>query len=256
MGIQNREAGVFTNLGLLLSDQCQHTTKIAVFEDDAKTVFKDSREFGGSVFKQLEDVSEYLDLCNKTRSTIKGYLRTDKQDYPDEAVREALINALIHRDYGFSGSIIINITDKETEFISLGGLLQGLSTEDIKAGISQPRNKNLAEVFHRLRLIESYGTGIRRIFDLYKYCEIQPRIEVTTNVFKIVLPNMNVEQNNDKNNKPKVISQMKKVLKMSFLLIELPSILVLLSFSIVCFAPCTYRVKRYRFRDLNPAAHT
>ena len=63
--------------------------------------------------------------------------------------------------------------------------------DDIRSGISQPRNKNLAEVFHRLRLIKNYGTGIRRIFNLYAACSEQPQIEVTSNTFKIVLPNMN-----------------------------------------------------------------
>ena len=70
--------------------------------------------------------------------------------------------------------------------------MPGLATEDIRIGVSQPRNKKLAEVFHRLRLIESYGTGIRRIFKLYENCSVQPSIEVTTNAFKMVLPNMNV----------------------------------------------------------------
>lgn len=183
---------IYTNLGLLLSDQCLHTTKIAVFNDESCTEFRDSKEFGGSVFKQFEDSVNYLALCNKTASTIKGVIRTDKKDYPEEAIREALLNALVHRDYGFSGSIIINVNDSKMEFISLGGLLPGLSTEDIRIGVSQPRNKKLAEVFHRLRLIESYGTGIRRIFKLYENCSVQPSIEVTTNAFKIVLPNMNV----------------------------------------------------------------
>ena len=183
---------IYTNLALLLSDQCHHTTKIAVFKDEFCTEFRDSKEFGGSVFKQFEDAVNYLALCNKTVSTIKGVVRTDKQDYPEEAIREALLNALVHRDYGFSGSIIININDSKMEFISLGGLLPGLSTEDIRIGVSQPRNKKLAEVFHRLRLIESYGTGIRRIFKLYENCPVQPSIEVTANAFKIVLPNMNV----------------------------------------------------------------
>ena len=182
---------IYTNLALLLSDQCLHTTKIAVFNDEFCTEFRDSKEFGGSVFKQFEDAVNYLALCNKTVSTIKGVVRTDKQDYPVEAIREALLNALVHRDYGFSGSIIINVNDSKMEFISLGGLLPGLSTEDIRIGVSQPRNKKLAEVFHRLRLIESYGTGIRRIFKLYENCPVQPSIEVTTNAFKIVLPNMN-----------------------------------------------------------------
>ena len=182
---------IFTNLALLLSDQCHHTTKIAVFKDEFCTEFRDSKEFGGSVFKQFEDSVTYLALCNRTASTIKGVVRTDKKDYPEEAIREALLNALVHRDYSFSGSIIINVNDSKMEFISLGGLLPGLSTEDIRIGVSQPRNKKLAEVFHRLRLIESYGTGIRRIFKLYENCPIQPVIEVTANAFKIVLPNMN-----------------------------------------------------------------
>ena len=182
---------IYTNLALLLSDQCLHTTKIAVFNDEFCTEFRDSKEFGGSVFKQFEDSINYLALCNKTVSTIKGVVRTDKQDYPEEAIREALLNALVHRDYSFSGSIIINVNDSKMEFISLGGLLPGLSTEDIRIGVSQPRNKKLAEVFHRLRLIESYGTGIRRIFKLYENCPVQPSIEVTANAFKIVLPNMN-----------------------------------------------------------------
>lgn len=191
LGITQKSNDIYTNLALLLSDQCPHTTKIAVFSDDTCTVFRDSKEFGGSVFKQFEDTVNYLALCNKTSSVIKGVVRTDRRDYPEEAIREALLNALVHRDYSFSGSIIINVNDKKMEFISIGGLLPGLSTDDIRIGISQPRNKNLAEVFHRLRLIESYGTGIRRIYKLYESCDAQPTIEATSNAFKIVLPNMN-----------------------------------------------------------------
>ena len=201
---------IYTNLALLLSDQCAHTTKIAVFSDDARTVFRDSKEFSGSIFKQFEDAVNYLALCNKTSSVIKGVVRTDKQDYPEEAIREALLNAIVHRDYSFSGSIIINVTDRMMEFISLGGLLPGLSPDDIRSGISQPRNKNLAEVFHRLRLIESYGTGIRRIFNLYTACSEQPQIEVTANTFKIVLPNMNAVPAAEPDNNAAVTPQMQK----------------------------------------------
>ena len=108
-GLGITKNGVFTNLALLLSDQCLHTTKIAVFNDESCTEFRDSREFGGSIFKQFENTVNYLALCNKTVSTIKGIVRTDKQDYPEEAIREALLNALVHRDYSFSGSSIINV---------------------------------------------------------------------------------------------------------------------------------------------------
>lgn len=212
LGITQKKDGIYTNLALLLSDQCAHTTKIAVFSDDARTVFRDSKEFTGSIFKQFEDAVNYLALCNKTSSVIKGVIRTDKQDYPEEAIREALLNAIVHRDYSFSGSIIINVTDHKMEFISLGGLLPGLSPDDIRSGISQPRNKNLAEVFHRLRLIESYGTGIRRIFNLYADCPEQPQIEVTPNTFKIVLPNMNAVAAAAPKQASPVTAQMQKVL--------------------------------------------
>ena len=148
LGLRNIHDDQYTNLALLLSDQCQHTTKIAVFNDEFCTEFRDSKEFGGSIFKQFENSINYLALCNRTVSTIKGVVRTDKQDYPEEAIREALLNALVHRDYSFSGSIIINVNDSKMEFISLGGLLPGLSTEDIRLGVSQPRNQKLAEIFH------------------------------------------------------------------------------------------------------------
>ena len=191
LGMTQKNDEIYTNLALLMSDQCLHTTKIAVFSDVTCTVFRDSKEFNGSVFRQFEDAVQYLALCNRTSSEIKGVVRIDRQDYPEEAIREALLNALVHRDYSFSGSIIINVNDNKMEFISIGGLLPGLSTDDIRIGISQPRNKKLAEVFHRLRLIESYGTGIRRIYKLYENCYAQPTIETTANAFKIVLPNMN-----------------------------------------------------------------
>ena len=194
LGLRNLHDDQYTNLALLLSDQCQHTTKVAVFGDTANLTFKDSKEFGGSIFKQLDDTYSYLSLCNRTTAVFKGLERIEKSDYPEEALREALLNALVHRDYSYSGSIIINVNDAGMEFISIGGLLPGLSAEDIRSGISQPRNRKLAEIFHRLRLIESYGTGIRRIFSLYKDSPVQPKIQVTGNTFKLILPNMNAAE--------------------------------------------------------------
>ena len=192
LGIRSHAQGLYTNLGQLLSDQCTHTIKVAVFADAQNTIFRDRKEFTGSVFAQMEDAFAYLQLCNQNRSVIDGLTRTDYWDYPKDALREALLNALIHRDYSFSGSIIINVNDECMEFISLGGLLPGLSSEDIRNGISQLRNRRLADVFHRLNYIESYGTGIRRIFALYNECVAMPEITVTPNSFKIKLPNMNV----------------------------------------------------------------
>jgi len=124
-----------------------------------------------------------------------------------DAVREALLNSLIHRDYGFSGSIIINVNDKSMEFISIGGLLPGISTEDIRNGISQLRNKSLAKVFQRLNFIETYGTGIRRIYRLYENCPVPVTIDVTPNSFKITLPNMNTAKENHLSANENFISQ-------------------------------------------------
>lgn len=213
LGITDYTDSLYTNLALILSDQCMHTIKVAVFGNDFNTEFRDSKEFSGSVFKQLEDTFGYLILCNKTVATFKGLEREERSDYPPEAIREALLNAIVHRDYSFSGSIIINVNDNETEFISIGGLLPGLSPDDIRSGISQPRNKSLAEIFHRLHLIESYGTGIRRIYNLYRNCSVQPRIEITSNTFKIVLPNMNGNNVKEKvGATPDVTSQKQTVL--------------------------------------------
>lgn len=196
LGIRNHTQQLYTNLGLLLSDQCTHSIKIAVFADEQNTIFRDRKEFTGSVLSQLEEAFDYLQLCNKNHSVIDGLVRMDYWDYPIDAVREAVINSLIHRDYGFSGSIIINVNDKQMEFISIGGLLPGISTEDIRNGISQLRNENLAKVFQRLNLIETYGTGIRRIFTLYESCPVPVTIDVTPNSFKITLPNMNAAKGN------------------------------------------------------------
>jgi ATP-dependent DNA helicase RecG len=204
LGIRNHTQQLYTNLGWLLSDQCTHSIKVVVFADEQNTIFRDRKEFTGSVLSQLKETFDYLQLCNKNHSVIDGLVRKDYWDYPIDAIREALLNSLIHRDYGFSGSIIINVNDKQMEFISIGGLLPGIGAEDIRNGISQLRNENLARVFQRLNFIESYGTGIRRIFSLYESCPVPVTIDVTPNSFKITLPNMNAA-------KGKVISGVKDV---------------------------------------------
>ena len=191
LGIVNINDDLFTNLGLIVSDQCNHTIKAAVYADEDNTSFIDHREFCGSVFSQIESAFEYIMLNNKTKSVFSGIDRIDKTDYPEEAIREALLNAVVHRDYGFSGSIIVNINSKSIDIISIGGLLPGLSREDIMNGISQPRNRNLAEMFHRLKYIESYGMGIRKIWSLYSDSSVKPLITVTPNSFRISLPNRN-----------------------------------------------------------------
>lgn len=182
---------LYTNLGLLLSDQCTHTIKAAVFNGVSKSEFKDRREFSGSLLNQMATAYEFIDLINKTRAEFKGLERIDYRDYPEEAIREALLNSIVHRDYSFSGSTLINIYDDRIEFVSIGGLVPGISVEDIMLGISQTRNEKLAAVFYRLKLIEAYGTGIIKIMDSYSIRNKKPELKVTENAFLISIPNIN-----------------------------------------------------------------
>ena len=139
----------------------------------------------GSLLQQLEDAYGYIDRFNRTRAEFSGLDRVDIRDYPPEAVREALLNALVHRDYAFSGPTLISIFEDRIEFVTIGGLARGIGLEDIRLGVSVLRNPNLANIFYRLRLIEAYGTGILRIHECYAGAAVQPAIEATDHAFKI-----------------------------------------------------------------------
>ena len=187
------EDGVFTNLGLLLSDQCTHTAKLAVFQGSSKTVFKDRTEFSGSLFRQMEDIYAYIDRFNRIRAEFPGLKRVDTRDYPPEAVREAMLNAIVHRDYSYSASTFISIFDDRIEFVTLGGLPKEIAMSDVTMGVSVPRNRRLANIFYRLHLVEAFGTGMLKIKECYTDYACQPAVEVSENAFKITLPNVNYE---------------------------------------------------------------
>jgi ATP-dependent DNA helicase RecG len=184
----------FTNLGLLLADECPYTIKCAFFQGLGKEIFRDRREFDGSIFKQLNDTISYLDLLNKTAATIKGIERIDKRDYPEIAIREAILNALMHREYDITASIHINIYDDRLEIISVGGLLPDLTKNAILSGVSKLRNKNLAEIFLRLKFVEKFGTGMRKILNAYNGEILQPNIDPQDGVFVVTLPNLNYKE--------------------------------------------------------------
>lgn len=181
----------YTNLAFLLSEQCTHMIKLAVFEGSKKSVFKDRRELSGSLLEQMEEAFNYIDRYNRTRAEFSGLDRLDMRDYPPEAIREALLNAIVHRDYSFSGATLISIFEDRIEFVTIGGLVKGITLDDVKLGVSVLRNQYLANIFYRLRLIEAYGTGILKINECYDDYDVKPLIETTGNAFKITLPNTN-----------------------------------------------------------------
>ena len=193
------EEGYYTNLGRLFSEECQHSIKCALYDGNTKLEFRDRKEFSGSILKQLDETYEYINLQNKVESDFEGLNRIDREDYPYYAIREALVNSVVHRDYSFSGSTLIHIFHDRIEFVSVGGLVSKLTLEDIMLGISESRNKNLATCFYRLKFIESYGTGIQRIYESYLKYNVEPEFKISQNAFVVALPNVNYKINIDDN---------------------------------------------------------
>lgn len=200
--------GLYTNLALLLSDQCPHNIKLATFEGINKTIFKDRAELQGSLLEQLNNAYKYISQYNGIHAETDGLYRVDTLDYPIESVREALLNSLVHRDYAFSASTLISIFDDRIEFVSIGGLVKGITLDDVMLGVSVCRNEGLANIFYRLKLIEAYGTGIPKIFEAYHNQPVHPDIQATENAFKIILPNINYHRKyqNSLGTDPSIIS--------------------------------------------------
>ena len=192
---------IYTNMGLLVSDQCKHSIKFAIFQGTDKLVFKDRKELVGSLFVQLTDAYKTIDFYNSTKATFHDLLRTDERDYPEDAIREALLNAIVHRDYSFSGSTFINLYSDRLEIISLGGLVSGLSLEAAMLGASQTRNEKLASLFYIMKLIEAYGTGISKIISCYKGLPVQPKFENVEGAFRVTLPNIHAQELSEEDKK-------------------------------------------------------
>lgn len=182
------EDGLYTNLGLLLSDQCKHTIKAAVFSGTSKRNFLDRYEFEGSLLRQMREVYAFVDRYNRTQSRVIGIERVDLREYPEDALRESILNAIVHKDYGFGASTLVSVFDDRIEIVTIGGLVKGLTKSDIMLGTSLLRNKNLANIFYRIKWIEAYGTGIIKINEAYEQYDVKPKIEITDNAFKVTLP--------------------------------------------------------------------
>lgn len=183
--------GLYTNLALLLSDQCPATVKAAVFQGAVKATFLDRFEFEGSLFRQFREVLSFVDRYNATRSEIGPDMRRiDARDYPEVAVREALLNMFVHREYAVPGPALVSVFDDRAEFLNIGGLRPGISENDMKTGVSVSRNPRLANVLYRLKWVEAYGTGVQKIMGSYEGSRQAPRFDVSDNALKVTLPSM------------------------------------------------------------------
>ncbi len=183
--------GNYTNLAMLLSDQCFHNIQFACFQGTDIGIFTERQRFTGSILKQLDDAFYAVQRYNRTRSEIHGLHRIDSRDYPEEALREALINAIVHRDYDRDVSTNIRIFDDRIEIVSFGGLPPNTTIETFLLGLSMPRNKNLADIFYRLELIEAFGSGIPKMTDIYREYNQEVGFKTSPSGFMIVLPDLN-----------------------------------------------------------------
>lgn len=183
----------FTNLGLLLSDQCEASIKLAAFFGSKRTTFKDRAETSGSLLAQVDQAMTFLERHAHYKTRFEGLRRIDYDDFPPDALREALLNAVVHRDYALAAPTLASVLEDRIELTSHGGLPRGCALEEFQMDVSVPRNPKLAAVFYRLGLIESYGTGITRMFEAYEGSGRAPEFEITRHLFKVTLPNRNAE---------------------------------------------------------------
>lgn len=164
--------GKITNAGVLLfgkNPQLKiHSPSSRVGRFKTPTVILDTVDAHGNLFQQLDTLFDAIKKHLNVKFVIKPQLeREEVWDYPLDAIREAIVNALIHRDYLDTTDIQIKIYDDKIWFWNPGTLPEGISVENLKdEHHSKPRNKLIASVFYYANLIEKWGTGTRRMVDL------------------------------------------------------------------------------------------
>ena len=198
--------GYLTNAGRLLADQhivynsrvfCTRWNgleKGSIFDDAL-----DDKEFEGNLIYLLQNGSDFIRNNSKVRFAKKAHYRVDKPDYADRAVTEALVNALIHRDYIVRGSEIhIDMYDDRLEIQSPGGMFEGKPIQDCNINTvgSVRRNPVIADLFHRMKFMERRGSGLRKIVNetekLPGYTEeLRPEFHSSGTDFRVVLKNVN-----------------------------------------------------------------
>lgn len=197
-GLANEE-GYLTNAGLLLSDQgalkqsklvCTRWKGLnkGIISQDAI----DDKEYTGSIISLLENADTFIKNNSKQSWKVVGMDRIEMEDYPVTARREAIVNALIHRDYQIFGSEIhIDIFDDRLEITSPGGMFDGslIQNLEIKKIPSMRRNIVISDVFSRLHYMERRGSGLSRIIESYNDCENKPRFISDSLSFTVIFPN-------------------------------------------------------------------
>ncbi len=210
-----------TNAGLLLSDQGL-LTQSRIFCTRWKGLVRgsingdaiDDKEYNGSIISLLENTEAFIRNNSKNSWEIKGMKRIEYEDYPLRAVREAIVNAIIHRDYQIIGSEIhVDMYDDRLEIVSPGGMIDGSFVQDLDIAkiSSMRRNRIISDIFNRLHLMERRGSGLTRIFESYNDCNFKPIFISDMSSFKVIFPNKsynrtNTNTKNEIDNKLNIVS--------------------------------------------------
>lgn len=201
MKIENFDKDIMITLGLvdvnenfnvaasLLADQNKFLTIDTVKFDNNSQHFSYRKSFDNTCI--LQAVDTVMDVFDDLYSyeNIEGKLRAKHYIVPKEAFREALINAVVHRDWSINSSIKVSFGDNQIEICSPGNLPNNLSEEMfLNQHVSMPRNLILCSIFKRLNYIERLGYGISAIQNSYKQHSVKPKFEFLENFIKVILP--------------------------------------------------------------------
>ena len=194
--------GLYTNLGLLVSDQNPIEVKFAVY--DKNLDFKVKEEFHGSIVTIADDILKYAELFNTTSAKIiPGQIsRVETKSYPGASLREAILNAICHAEYFAPSNIKVEFFPDKVKVTNPGNIYNNGTIEDIKRGIQSFRNPSIVILLNKLGYIENYGTGIQRIMEAYDGTEHQPEFYVSHSYFMITLHNLNPIESHDTQNEP------------------------------------------------------
>ena len=135
----------------------------AVFKGSTKAVFVDHKEYIGKAWELVEEAYNYVLRNIRIRTTFRGVYRLDIYEIPTFAIRELIVNAVVHRSYVDRGNIQIAIYDDRLEILSPGKLPKTQTFESMKKGRSKIRNEALAKAFFYMKLMEKWGSGIPRV---------------------------------------------------------------------------------------------
>ncbi|WP_440336020.1 ATP-binding protein [Megasphaera sp.] len=195
--------GEVTNAGLLLCDQgvlrhsrvvCTHWKGKEKGEIDGDAL-DDQEFFGTSLIMLLNNAEAFIRNNSKNPWTVQGMRREEKSDYPFRAVREVLVNALIHRDYQNMGAEVhVDMYDDRMEISSPGGMMNGSRIQDLDLRMvpSMRRNEIISDIFGRLHYMDRRGSGIRRIINSYTYYKNKPIFYSNEYFFLVSLPNRGI----------------------------------------------------------------